>query len=501
MAITSEQLTPWQRRLIPSLTDLLFAGLLFSQLNRRLFTDADTGWHLWAGMETLIHGPRAIPDTLSFTRAGVPWRDVSWLADAVFALFYRHAGYFGVAALVTLVFAGLFTWLYRILLRETGHVPAAFTATVLAALVGVIHLLARPVVLSFVLVLAAWELVRVPGRERLALWLLPPLTALWANVHATAFIAPGLAIFGWLTRGRDRRLALAALLSLAALGATPWGFGWLRDMTPTGDNLLLFRNIDEWQTPRFSDLRYRSLFAYLLLALAVRCRGPRLAWGEMLMGLACLAGSLLAVRIGPIAAILWAPLLARDLAGRNREDNNEGRSRGWILGRFWRAAQESLVPFERVLRPGLWPALIIVLMLAFAPQWSRAFPGVSEGFPAESFPHRATVVADSLQLGPRVLNHFGWGGYVSWVYGGRWKVFIDGRAGFYGGEPLADFIKLWMLSPGWEGVLERRRVDWMLLQQESPLVVAAPLTGRWRVAYRDSLAAILTPVPSPGPAR
>jgi hypothetical protein len=41
----------------------------------------------------------------------------------------------------------------------------------------------------------------------------------------------------------------------------------------------------------------------------------------------------------------------------------------------------------------------------------------------------------------------------------------------------------------------------MLLQQESPLVVAAPLTGRWRVAYRDSLAAILTPVPSPGPAR
>ena len=158
-------------------------------------------------------------------------------------------------------------------------------------------------------------------------------------------------------------------------------------------------------------------------------------------------------------------------------------------------------PFERVLRPGLWPALITVLLLAFAPQWSRAFPGVSGGFPAQTFPHRAMAVADSLQLGPRVLNHFGWGGYISWVYGGRWKVFIDGRAGFYGGEPLADFIKLWMLSPGWEGVLERRRVDWMLLQQESPLVVAAPLTGRWRVAYRDSLAAILTPVPSPGPAR
>jgi hypothetical protein len=379
-------------------------------------------------------------------------------------------------------------------------VPAAVTTAGLAALVGLLQLLARPVVFSFVLVLAAWELVRVPGRERLALWLLPPLTALWANVHPTAFIAPGLALFGWLTRGRDRRLALAALLSFVALGATPWGFGWLRDMIPTGDNLLLFRSIDEWQTPRFSEPRFWPMFVYLILALSVRHRGPRLAWGEALMGLACVAGSLLAVRIGPIAAILWAPWLARDLAGRERGDTNEGQPGGWILGRFWRAAQESFVPFERVLRPGLWPALITVLLLAFAPQWSRAFPGMSEGFPAKSFPHRAMAVADSLQLGPRVLNSYGWGGYISWVYGGRWKVFIDGRAGFFGGEPLADFIKLWELSPGWQEVLERRHLDWMLQQQKSPLVVAAPLTGRWRVAYRDSLAAILTPVPEPGPA-
>ena len=501
MPITSKQLRPWQRWLVPSLTDLLFAGLLFSQLSQRLFDDADTGWHLWAGMETLTHGPGPLSDTLSFTRAGVPWRDVSWLADAVFALLYRHAGYFGVAALVALVFAGLFTWLYRILLRETGHVPAAITATGLAALVGVIQLLARPVVFSLVLVLAAWELVRVPGRERLALWLLPPLAALWANLHPMAFIAPGLAIFGWLTRGRDRRLALAALLSLAALGATPWGFGWLRDMVPTGDNLLLFRNIDEWQTPRFSELRYRSLFAYLLLALAVRRRGPRLAWGGALMGLACVAGSLLAVRIGPLAAILWAPWLARDLAGRERGDTGEGRPGGWVLGRFWRAAQESFVPFERVLRPGLWPTLITVLLLAFAPQWSRAFSGVSAGFPAQTFPHRAMAAADSLQLGPRVLNSYGWGGSISWVCGGRWKVFIDGRAGFYSGDALSDYIRLLRLSPGWQGVLERRHLDWMLLEEKSPLVVAAPLTGRWRVAYSDSLAVILTPVPPPGPAR
>jgi len=498
MPVTSEQLTTWQRRLLPSLTDVLFAVLLASQFNRRMFTDADTGWHLWAGMDVLAHGPRAIPDALSFTRAGVPWRDLSWLADAVFALFYRHAGYFGVTALVTVLFAGLFTWLYRILLRETGHVPASATVTLLAAAVGVLQLLARPVIFSFVLLLVTWELVRVPGRERAAQWWLPPLTALWANLHPLALLGPGLALFGWLTRGRDRRLARASLFSLVALGATPWGFGWLGHLVPTGDNLLLLRNIDEWMSPDFGEPRCWFLLAYLLLAMVARLRGPRLSCGEGLMGLACLTGSLLALRIGALAAILWAPLLARDLAAASGAD---GGRRAWPGGRFWREAQESLGPFERVFRPGLWPALLSALLLVLAPQWSRAFPDVARGFPSDSFPQRAMAEAGRLSLGPRVLNAYGWGGYISWVFEGRWKIFIDGRAGFYGGDALADYLEVLELRPGWREALERRRPDWILLPPESPLVVAAPLTGSWRVAYRDSQAAILTPQPPSGPVR
>ena len=495
MPITSEQLTPLQRRLVPGLTDVLFAGLAAGQFHRAMFSDGDSGWHLWAGFDVLAHGPRAIPDTLSFTRAGVPWRNIEWLADAILALCYRHAGYFGVTVLVSLVFAVVCTWLYRALLRETGHVPASALVMGLAGVVLLLQLLARPLVFSFLLVLATWELVRVPGRERLALWLLPPLTALWANLHPTAFLAPALAGFGWLTLGRDRRLALATLLSLAALGATPWGYGWLRDIAPAGENLKLLSRIDEWQTPRFSEPRFVFVFAYLLLAVGARCRGPRLAWGEALLGLGCLAGSLFAARLGPIAAILWAPYFARDLACWFRERG------GWIPGRIWRAAQDSLLPFERAFRPGLWPALLCVLCLALAPQLSGSFPDGAQGFSRDSFPLRALEVADSLHLGPRVFNHYGWGGYLSWSRDGRYKVFIDGRAGFFGGATLADHFSALKLRPGWQDALARSRADWLLLQQESPLVVAAPLTGRWRVVYRDTMAAVLTPVPPPGPAR
>jgi hypothetical protein len=495
MPITSEQLTPWQRRLVPSLTDVLFAGLAVGQFHRAMFADGDSGWHLWAGFDVLAHGPRAIPDTLSFTRAGVPWRNLEWLADAIIALCYRHAGYFGVTVLMSLVFAVVCAWLYRILLRETGHVPASALTMGLVGVVLLLQLVARPLVFSFLLVLAAWELVRVAGRERLALWLLPPLTVLWANLHPTAFLAPLLAGFGWLTRGRDRRLALAALLSLVALGATPWAYGWLRDIAPAGENLKLLARIDEWRTPRFSDSRFAFVLAYLLLAVAARRWGPRLRWGETLMGMGCLAGSLFAARLGPIAAILWAPCLARDLACGWRERG------GWVFGRLWRATQESLAPFERVFRPGLWPALFCVLSLALAPRFSSDFPDGAGGFRLESFPHQAMAAADSLRLGPRVFNSYAWGGYVSWSRGGRYRVFIDGRACFFGSGTLADYFSILELRPGWQATLARARADWLLLQQESPLVAAAPLTGRWRVAYRDSMAAILTPVPPPGPAR
>jgi len=489
MAVTTASLGARARRFVPSLTDMLFVVLALTQLNRGLFSDGDSGWHLWAGFDVLAHGPRWIPDTLSFTRSGVPWRNVEWLADAVLAACYAHGGYFGVAAFVSVLYAGLFAWLYRVLFRATGHVPAALVTAFLAAVVTILQLLARPLIFSFVLVFAAWELVRVPGRERLALFLLPPLAALWANLHPTAFIAPMLAAFAWFVRGRPRELAVAAVLSVLALGLTPWGFGWLHEVMPNKESVALLGRIDEWQTPRFSEPRFQFMFLYLLLGVAARRYGPRLHWGEAVLGMGCLMGSLLAVRIAPLAAILWAPYLARDLA------TWASVSGGWRFGKSWRAAQVSFAPFERVLRPGVWPVALSVTLLAFAPQLATQFPEAATGFRGAAFPHAALAAAERDSLGPRLLNEYGWGGYVSWAGGDRWKVFVDGRAGFFKGAVLNDYFKVLELRPGWQDAIDRWHPDAMLLQAESPLVAAAPLTGRWRVTYHDSLAALLAPIP------
>jgi hypothetical protein len=324
------------------------------------------------------------------------------------------------------------------------------------------------------------------------MWLVPLLTALWANLHPSAFLAPALASFVALAR-HDRRLGAAAVLSLLALGATPSGFAWLAGMMPRGDNLVLFRGIDEWQSPQFREPRTWFSLAYLVLALLARRAGERLGRAELLLGLGCVVGPLLAIRLAPVAALLWAPRLARDLAAL-------GRGLGGAAGRAWREAQEALAPFERVFRPGPWPVALALLALALAPWLGRAFPAVATGFPADEFPHAALARASELRLGPRVFSGYGWGGFVSWESGARWKVFIDGRAGFFQGEPLRDYLAIAQLRPGWNAALERWRPDWLLVRPDAAVVAAAPLTGRWRVAWSDSTAAILVPVAGAGPA-
>lgn len=481
MAITADRLPPLARRLIPSFADLLFVLLVAVHTGPALISDGDTGWHLIAGYQTLAHGPGAVPDPLSWSRAGAPWRSPQWLAEAAFAQAHRHGGWVAVAFLVTITFAATFAWLYRVLLRECGHAPAALGVAALASAATWPHLLARPEIFAFPLFVAALVAVRGPGP--VPLLLLPALAALWANVHPSAILAPAVAAMAWWLAPRDRRLLAAAILAALALGVTPTGFGWLGDLVPSREGMRYLRMIDEWSTPGFREPRYWALFLALLLALAARMRGAAMAVREGLLGLLWLALTLTTARAGAFAVLFWSFRLARDLA-----QPGDPRRAG-----FWRGFRETCQPFEDVLRPGLWPALIALALLAGAPLLAPRMPRLARGFTDPDLPLEAIAHARSLGLGARVLNDYGWGGYLSWESQARWKVFIDGRAGFFGSAVLADYLNVMRLEPGWLETLERRNPDWILVRTRTALVSAAPLTHRWRIVHSDTLATILVP--------
>jgi hypothetical protein len=473
------------RYLLPSIADLLFIGLLLTRVQPTLFHDADTGWHLWAGTVTLEHGPGPIPDTLTFTQAGTPFENIEWLGEVLLVLFYRHAGYLGIAVLAGVVFAATFSWLYRILLRESEDPVAAILVTVLAAQITLFQFLARPVIFSFPLFLAAHELARNPSRR--TIWLLPLLTALWANLHGSAYFAPAIGSFYWLSRPRKNALGLATLLSFLALGVTPWGYAWVYKQILA--NQSYFGQVEEWMSPRFSDLRFLPFFLGILIALAARWRAPRLSQREAIWGLGWLAAALLSARLGPFAILAWAPYLVRDLA------------RGQIVDfvprvrRVWTSLKHGLQPMELKLHPLLWPLVIGAFALFFTRSLTPIYPaGVQDGFPETRFPKAALREAARLDPGSRVFCNYAWSGYVSWEAQERWKTFIDGRAGFFGSAMLDDYLTIVTLRPGWQGRLDAWAPDWLLLSPDLPLVSVLPVTGRWRVAYQDQIAALLVPV-------
>jgi hypothetical protein len=486
VAVTAASLSPLQRRLVPGVADFLFVGMLAGFASPGLFADGDTGWHLWAGFQTLAHGPGPIRDALSYTRAGVPWRNVQWLAETLFALVYRHGGYAGLAVLAAGLLAATVVAAYRIAFHDSGDAVAALVVTALAALLLGLQALARPLLFSLPLLLAARELTRRPELRGRAVWLLPLLTALWSNLHPSAFVAPLLAAVTWATEPRDRRLAAATLLSLLALGATPWGFGWLAAMRPFGANRTLLAGIEEWQSPQFRDPRFRFLLVAVVAALGLRRGGPPLARADAWLGLVFLALTLLAARVAVLGMLVWVPVLARDLAAF------VARSRSGAAG-AWRAIGDSLAPFERVLRPGLWPALVVLVLIALAPRLGAARPDLARGFPPERFPAGALAEARRDSLGAKVFCLYAWGGYVSWEGATRWKIYMDGRAGFFTRDQVNDYVKITTLAPDWEAALSRAAPDWILLPPDAPITWAAPRTGRWREAWRDSLATVLVP--------
>jgi hypothetical protein len=483
MAITADRLSPLSRRLIPSLADLLFVALLVTQAQPSLFSDADTGWHLWSGNQVLAHGPGPVPDTFSYSRAGASWQSPQWLGEAVLARVYRSGGWTALALFCSGLFAATLAWAYRRAFTRAQHVPWAMTVTLLAALVTWPHVLARPVVFAYPLFLAALAVTQREKPGALAAGALAALAALWANVHPSAPLAAAVAGLAWLSRPRERWLAIGAGLALLALGATPSGFGWLAGMLPTGDNRILFAGIDEWKSPQFREPRYWALLLAILFALGARSRGGSLAPGERAGGLLGLAAALVAARFAPFALLAWSPRLAQDLAGP--PDVRPG-------GLFCEIDRTTR-PFERVLRPGLWSLAIGAAALWLAPSLARWMPEVARGFPERDFPVAALAEAERLELGPKALTTYGWGGWLGFASHGRTRVFIDGRAGFYSGPVLRDYLALSRLRPDWQHALARAAPDWMLLPRDLPLVTAAATTGRWRVAWSDSTSAILLP--------
>lgn len=470
----------------------LFAIALFTMAVRETL-DPDMWWHLRTGEYILQNGIPA-QDVFTFTVPQNAWVTHEWLSQLIMWLVYRAGGLPG----LILFFAALIALTYLLLyLACAGRPYLAAFIVLLSAITSAIVWGARPqifnLLLTAVFVLIVERVKAVQWRAR-ALWWLPPLTLVWANLHSGYLL--GVVLLGtyavgdvaqrWLAMPTERTLEGPAILHL--LGATLASF-LAAAVNPSGIELWLYpfltlgsgpmqAYIQEWLSPDFHQTYFWPFAAMLALGvLGLIFRKERPTITELLLFMGTGAAGLLSARHIPLFAIVAAPILARSWlsVGLDPKGLNNGPS-----------TNADIKPLGSLFVMLNW--LILVVAVGTAVIWSLTKIGGNDAAIAARFPVAAVdyLAASGLDEA-RGYNSYNWGGYLIWR---GVPVFVDGRADVYGDPFLLYYRRTFDVRPGWQEPLDEYDVDYVLMEAGSPLTAVLAASPNWTEVYADDLAQI-----------
>ncbi|MGN6674742.1 MAG: hypothetical protein ACTHMA_15685 [Thermomicrobiales bacterium] len=447
-------------------------------------TDADYWWHVRTGQ--LIRATGAVPhaDVYSFTAAGHPWVAQEWLTEVALAAVAGWFGYVGNAVLFGLLGAAALACVALACRRRGVDWLTTAFCTFWAGVMCLPSLGVRPQLTTLALAaLTAFLLTGYEQGQRRALWVLPPLFALWANLHAGYLIGLALlalatagAALTWLARRQAPTpfpLLVATALSGLATLLTPHGLDVLRYPLSYGRENASLQFIAEWQSPNFHSPLFWPFAASLLLAVVLgvgrRSVGATAALWTVLFAFL----GLQSIRHIPLYAVVVTPVLAARL--------REGLRALPALPLRWRGPARAGAALLAVLLPLL---LLGGQALAVgAGQWQFGREPSAAGYPAG-----AVAYMEAHQLAGPIFNEYRWGGYLIARLWPQERVFIDGRADPYGDALLARYRDAVQAHPGWRQTLDDYQIHLALLDVNSPLAAALAADPAWQQVYGDDTA-------------
>lgn len=445
---------------------LLVAVLLIPAVlgsSKTIFNDGDVSWHIATGQWILDH--HAIPhaDPFSFTALGKPWVPIEWLAEVIYALAYRFAGYGGVAAVVTAALMVLHAIVYFNASRWTRF---ALLPIIAMDFVLIPMLLARPHVLTWPLLgFWTWLMPRARGQDRA-----PPLAAallmiLWTNLHGSFVF--GLAIAAAfaleaLVSSADKKRAFTQWLifgiaCLVAVCINANGFAGLRHpfYMAGQSNLTL---IQEWKpsNPQVTPFFFVVLAATIALIVWKR---PPLHWVRWLLLSVLLGLALFQVRHQAMLAIVAATILPQGFARAGKQLASEKSALRWAV-----AGGAALLVIIRAAMP-------------LSPPENEANPW-----------HLIAMAPQQLRSQP-VLNGYSMGGPL--ILSGI-RPYIDGRADMYGDAMVVDYLHITHGDPhAFAAAVRRWNLRWaMLPNSDKALIGLLDRSPGWRRIARDDVGVI-----------
>jgi len=446
----------------------------------RAIAEPDIWWHLRDATYLFEHRSFPAVDTYSFGAVRSPWMNFEWLSEIPYLLAFRAMGLRGLLGVYFVVLTLIFVGVYYRACRAEAECKDAALATLLAIFLAIVSIGPRTLLFGWLCLVGLLIVLDLFRRNRQGLWLLPPLFALWINLHGSwvfgmvvlvIVIACGLTEGEWgsvvarrWNAGELRRLLLALAASIAALFLNPFGYRLV--MYPF-DLLLrqqrMMDNIQEWHSVDFSKgsgkLVMLIIFGWLAAALFSR-RKWRLE-DVMLMAFALWVG-LSHVRFVFFIGLIMAPILAR-----------------WI---------RLFPPYERELDKPWLNAFImtglVVWMITSFPSNAKLQHDVDENYPTAALEFMQRQHVDR-----RIFNTDAWGGYMEWNTP-ELKPFTDGRADvFVYNGTFDDYVKTVTIQNPLE-VLDKYRIDSVLIEPKQPLAYVLEHSPAWRPVYSDDVAVV-----------
>ena len=89
-----------------------------------------------------------------------------------------------------------------------------------------------------------------------------------------------------------------------------------------------------------------------------------------------------------------------------------------------------------------------------------------------------------------MFNSYGFGGYIIYSAYPKYKVFIHGKIDWHGEDKLKEYDKVKEFEPGWENVLEKYRINWIIFDTDSMLTRFLKERKDWQLIYMDKVASI-----------
>jgi hypothetical protein len=367
-----------------------------------------------------------------------------------------------------------------------------------------IHWLARPHVLSWLFLLAmligaekVGQAIRLPHLLTAA-----ALTAIWANLHASFFLAPMIWLIYALAHAarpliwnldtqlewrKARWFAYTASACAAASLLNPYGWQLHRHLFEYLTNTDLMARIGEFQSFNF----HAEGAFQIVLTLGIAMLGATLAFSQkqlahFLLAAVLIYAALRSARGLPLVALTLLPIANAAITRALASATN--------LRPTVRRAIDSVLAYSNNLRTldarfsGLALAPIFAILL-FALLRTPAI-AARTGFPPDQFPVAASVEVEKLPASARILAPDKFGGYLIYRFQGQRKVFFDGRSDLYGSEFLKQYTRLTQLRPGWRAQLDEFGFTHALLPNDYSLVPALESLG-WKRLYRDETATLL----------